>query len=91
LPGKFNRVFSQHLEHVLPPRPNEIPADILANHMAAAYLGTIVWWLDNDLPYSAEYMARATHWLNLLGLVGATGIAVDVHPPDMSLPKPLDS
>jgi AcrR family transcriptional regulator len=78
----------QHIEQLLPPRLNPIPPDILANHMAAAYIGLIVWWLDNDVPYSAEYLALTAHWINILGLVGATGIAVDVHPPDLNWSKP---
>ena len=34
-----------------------VPTDFIANHLAGSLLATIYWWLDNDLPYTAEEMA----------------------------------
>lgn len=48
-----------------------IPLDLMANHMAAAYLGLAVWWLENDIPYDPDFLARAAHQLNMGGVLGA--------------------
>lgn len=34
----------------------KIPYQLIANHMIRAYLSSIQWWLDHDMPYSAEEM-----------------------------------
>jgi AcrR family transcriptional regulator len=36
----------------------EVPIDFVAQHMAGSLLSTFRWWLENDMPYSAEDMAR---------------------------------
>lgn len=35
-----------------------LPAAFIANFFAGALLSTIYWWLDNDLPYPVEEIAR---------------------------------
>lgn len=35
---------------------SEIPAEIVANHIAASVLALVKWWLDNGMPYSPERM-----------------------------------
>lgn len=34
-----------------------VPIEISISYFTAAYLGIIVWWLQNDTPYTATYMA----------------------------------
>ena len=43
-----------------------LPIDFIANHFSGSLLATIYWWLDNDLPYSAEEMATMFQEVNLL-------------------------
>ena len=43
-----------------------VPVMFIANHLAGALLATIFWWLDNDLPYSAEEMAVMYQQMNRL-------------------------
>jgi AcrR family transcriptional regulator len=43
------------------------PIEIIANHMASAQIGLVVWWLENDKPYSPEYMAQISFWLSMAG------------------------
>jgi AcrR family transcriptional regulator len=43
-----------------------LPIDFIANHFSGSLLATIYWWLDNDLPYSAEEMATMFQKVNLL-------------------------
>lgn len=35
-----------------------VPMEIVVNFLGSAYLGTITWWLENDMPYEPEYLAR---------------------------------
>lgn len=50
------------------PEQRPYPDDLLANYLAGSLLTLIAWWLDNDLPHSADYMAQAYHILKLEGL-----------------------
>lgn len=43
-----------------------VPTDFIANHLAGSLLATIYWWLDNDLPYTAEEMANMYQKVNQL-------------------------
>lgn len=55
-----------------------ISPDFIANHFAGSLLGTIYWWLDNDLPYTVEEMAEMFQIINkqdrdtLMGLKSET-------------------
>jgi AcrR family transcriptional regulator len=62
----------------------QAPADIIAYHFASAQLGLAAWWLENDMPYSPEYMAKISFWLSLAG--GARGYGVENFPLD---PPPM--
>jgi AcrR family transcriptional regulator len=44
-----------------------IPLTLASRHVAGSMYAQIVWWIENDMPYSAEYMARVTHTLCLRG------------------------
>jgi AcrR family transcriptional regulator len=54
----------QMLLQQLPPDAMPIPVEILAQHVAGSLLTLLIWWLENDLPYSAEYMAQVFQQLN---------------------------
>jgi AcrR family transcriptional regulator len=84
----INGLISRHIETMMLPRPNAVPVDILATHMAASYLGLIVRWLEDDLAYPAEYLAKVAHWLNLSGLASVSGMMVDFQIPNLSFVKP---
>lgn len=51
-----------------------LPADFIANHLTGSLLSTIYWWLDNDLPYTAEEMAAMFQKMNQLDRVHVLGI-----------------
>jgi hypothetical protein len=38
-------------------RPS-IPVDLAANYLWGALQSTLVWWLDNDMPYQVHEMVR---------------------------------
>ena len=51
-----------------------LPIDFIANHFSGSLLATIYWWLDNDLPYTAEEMATMFQKINLLNRDNLLGI-----------------
>ena len=51
-----------------------VPIEIIANHIGSAMIGLVVWWLENDKPYSPEYMAQLSHWLSFAGNARALGL-----------------
>jgi AcrR family transcriptional regulator len=60
------KVLRRHLESQ--PPPGGIPLEVLVQYRASALMGLIKWWLDNDMPYSAEQMQRWFHELSVLPL-----------------------
>jgi AcrR family transcriptional regulator len=46
-----------HLKSQMPNKAKQqIPPEIMAQYFASSLIGLLVWWLDNDLPYTAENM-----------------------------------
>jgi AcrR family transcriptional regulator len=64
----------RYLNAVLQARPSPIPVEIAANHLASSLLGVLHWWLDNDMPYSAGYMACAFFELGVTGIFKTLGL-----------------
>jgi AcrR family transcriptional regulator len=62
-----------------------IPLEIIAHHVASAQIGLAIWWLDQNKPYPADYMARISLWLTLTGLSETMGVT-DFKPPVPSMP-----
>ena len=52
--------------HIEAQWPDGVPVstDLLAHHVAGSLLTLISWWVENDMPYPAEEMARITQMLN---------------------------
>jgi AcrR family transcriptional regulator len=50
------------------------PMDLIAYHIASAQINLVNWWLDNDQPYSPEYMARISFWLSMAGSARGFGL-----------------
>ena len=46
-----------------------IPIPILARHFAGSLFSLVSWWMENDMPYSAEYMAETIQQLCLQGVM----------------------
>lgn len=61
------------------------PVGLIGNHLASNIIGYVMWWLAEDLPYSAEYMARLTHqmaWLGAQSLIeGNERLTVAIYDP----------
>jgi AcrR family transcriptional regulator len=50
-----------------------VPPEILAHFIAGAEFSLILWWLENNRPYSPERMAEMAHQLILEGARGVLG------------------
>ncbi|KQL53971.1 TetR family transcriptional regulator [Heyndrickxia shackletonii] len=52
-------------------QPNDkmltVPRDIAVRYYASAFLGVIVWWLENDMPYTPTFMATQLMRLAIKG------------------------
>ena len=61
--------------HTLYPAAVPILDDMfISEYVAGALLSIIIWWLDNDLPHSPEYMADRFGWLSVAGTYRMMGI-----------------
>lgn len=52
----------------------QAPMEIIGNHIASAQLGLAAWWLENDKPYTADYMAHISFWLSMAGTLRGCGV-----------------
>lgn len=48
-----------------------VPVAVMAQHMAGSMLGLMRWWLINNMPITAEEMARMEHQLDMFGVQSA--------------------
>ena len=61
--------------HSLYPTAVPILDDVfISEYVAGALLGIIIWWLDNGLPHSPEYVADRFGWLSVAGTYKMMGI-----------------
>lgn len=66
------------LEPLLPPGTQpRIPLEIVAHFTTGAQLGLLAWWVEQDMPYSAEKMARMMEDLCAQGSIWALGLRPD--------------
>jgi AcrR family transcriptional regulator len=71
--------FSKYVEESLTswladkPRPC-VPVPVLSNYLANAMLGLLRWWLDQNMPYTAERMDEMFHQLVAPGFRAALGV-----------------
>lgn len=60
------------------PQPPEIPIEVVANYIAGVELAMVTWWLENEMPYSAERMAEMVHGLVIHGVEDVTNVSLTV-------------
>lgn len=81
------------IRELLPNALLAAPLEIIAHHVAAAQIGLAIWWLDNDKPYPADYMAQISLWLSLAGFICAAGLPEFAFPapPPLNAPYPTET
>lgn len=52
-----------------------VPVEILTHYVVSALLAVLTWWLDNDLPYTAEQMAQIFERLTRPAIGAALGVS----------------
>ena len=63
------------LQFLQPDKENvSVPLEIAVNFIGSAYLGVIIWWLDNGMPYSSKYMADQVRLLTTQGVQRSLGL-----------------
>lgn len=55
--------------HLPPDLRLALPVEIVSYHAAGSLFALVSWWVQNDLPYSAEYMATAVDKLYTHGIL----------------------
>jgi len=61
-----------------------LPLELLAYHLAGSLFALLMWWLNNDMPYSPEHMAKIFQHLAVPGLANVVGL----RPRFPDLPRP---
>lgn len=67
-----------HLDEVVARRrvKPEVPVEIITHYVVSALLSLLTWWLDNDLPYTAEQMAQMFERLTRPAVAAALGVSL---------------
>lgn len=53
----------------------QVPLDLVAQAYVGAFVGCLTWWLDHDMPYSPQEMARLFRLMFMPGIRAAVGLA----------------
>ncbi len=64
-----------HLRAVTGKHKLNLPQDVVAHHLVSSLLALLTWWLDHDLPYSAERINAIYRQLTEPGVRQAMGRA----------------
>ncbi|MCB9455903.1 MAG: TetR/AcrR family transcriptional regulator [Anaerolineaceae bacterium] len=71
-------VFQQHVQICFPAGlTSTVPIDILAYREAGALIGTLSWWLENEMPYPPTEMAHLHYQSGAKGVLWGLGITLD--------------
>lgn len=74
-------IAKKQLAHLLPDDADKeslpVPLDVMAHHMAGALFSMILWWLENDMPYSPEQMGRMFHRMSRPAAFNAFGLPLE--------------
>ncbi|MFI7440719.1 TetR/AcrR family transcriptional regulator [Nonomuraea indica] len=71
---RLKEVVARRVPEFLPHRDGAVPVEVTAEFLLTSLLGLLMWWLDNDLPYTAEEMADMYMRLVVPGVQAAYGI-----------------
>jgi AcrR family transcriptional regulator len=57
--------------------PSSVPVEMWTNWLAGSFLALVRWWLENNMPYSPEYMEHIFWQLSLPGVFRMIGMEMD--------------
>lgn len=68
-------VFEEKLENDFPNEDDlPIPRALVARHLTGSMYALLTWWLENEMPYSVEYMAKVANDLCRRGVLEILGV-----------------
>ena len=68
-------LMKSHLEQQFPDdKDMTVPREVAVHYFISSFLALLTWWLDNDLPYTADRMDQIFQTLTLPGFNRALGI-----------------
>jgi hypothetical protein len=50
-----------------------VPREVLVHFVVSSFLALLTWWLDHDMPYTAERMEEIFNTLTVSGLTRGLG------------------
>jgi AcrR family transcriptional regulator len=62
------------------PQYADLPITLIANQVASTMIGNIMWWLCDELAYTAEEMARLSHVMAWSGAMALVGLSDNIIP-----------
>lgn len=88
LVNRLTELFAERIQSQLEARfPADqmlAPIEVIAYHIASAQIALVNWWIENNQPFSSEYMAHISFWLSMVG--NGRGLGIEHIPLD---PPPL--
>lgn len=67
---EYTAVYNQtEIEASCDTKNMEIPVELVARHFAGSLYATLIWWLENDMPYTPKEMAEMGKTLCLNGTI----------------------
>jgi AcrR family transcriptional regulator len=68
-------LFREHFEDAIAVRQltPALPVEVVVQYVVSGLLALLTWWLDNDLPYTAEEMNHMLQRLSRSGVLGVIG------------------
>ncbi|MBW4437515.1 MAG: TetR/AcrR family transcriptional regulator [Pleurocapsa minor GSE-CHR-MK-17-07R] len=67
-------------------QPPHIPLDFIAAFLAGGEIGLVRWWLDNDMPFTSQQMARMMFDLSAYGVLWALRVSLPQKPSGADAP-----
>jgi AcrR family transcriptional regulator len=64
-----------------------LPVAMIAQGVAGMQMSLLLWWLENDMPYTPQEMARMSYYLVMPSLFKGIGMDIDI--PDGVIPDDL--
>lgn len=54
--GNLTVTIGAHFQTIFQKVKQPVPRDVFVQYLVSSFLGLLIWWLDNDISYSAEQM-----------------------------------
>jgi len=67
---------SRHMKHLIAgDKKTPVPQELIVHYLVSSFLAILTWWLNHDMPYTAEEIHEMYHRLTLPGINAGLGKA----------------